>query len=202
VPLPGVSLRILRGIGQDQVLAGKCQARRRLSNASTGPSGGVTIDWTYPNIRWHGGTGGGMSFRKRADRFHRAGSRAPRRGEAGALTFSGILLLVVVVAILFCAFKLLPPFIDNYQLEDSMKNIARNATYNRMTEDDIRKEVMTQVRILGIPIEPSTLKVDRAGPTVNISVQYTVRVDLLARQVDLQFAPSAGNRNIMVKPGS
>ena len=111
-------------------------------------------------------------------------------------------MFALVGAILFCAFKLLPPYIDNYQLEDSMNNIARNATYNRLTVDDIRKEVMTQVRTLDIPIDPSDIKIQQGGNTVNISIQYTVTVDLLVRKLDLQFAPSAGNRNIMAKPGT
>ena len=54
-------------------------------------------------------------------------------------------------------------------------------------------------KALAIPVE---IKIERTGNTVNISVRYTVTVDLLVRKLDLQFAPSAGNRNIMAKPGT
>ena len=133
------------------------------------------------------------------DRPPKPAPRDVRLGEAGFLTFSGILMLVVVAAILFAAFKLLPPYIDNYQLQDAMEGIARNATYTKMNESDIRKQVMAQVRDLDIPVEDRDIKIQQNGPSVNISLQYTVPVDLLVRQVDLRFSPSAGNRNIMAK---
>jgi selenide,water dikinase len=52
------------------------------------------------------------------------------------MSFSGLLLILVVAAILFTAFKLLPPYIDNYRLQDSIDTIARNATYAKMSEAD------------------------------------------------------------------
>jgi hypothetical protein len=126
--------------------------------------------------------------------------RAAQNREAGFLTFSGILLFVIVGAILFAAFKLLPPYIDNYRMQDYLSGITRNATYNRMTEDDIRKDVLAEARQLDIPIEPNQVRVERSGPSVSVAIQYTVTVDLLVKQIDLEFAPAAGNRNILAKP--
>ena len=124
---------------------------------------------------------------------------ALNRSERGFVTFSGLLLLLVVASIIFVAYKLLPPYIDNYQLRDSMETISRTATYNRMSEKEIRDEILSQANKLGIPLDPRDVRVQRSGTTVNIAVQYVITVDLLVRQVDLQFAPSAGNRNIMAK---
>ena len=121
------------------------------------------------------------------------------RGQRGFITFSGLLLLLVVAAILFASYKLLPPYIDNYQLQDSIENLARTATYNRMTEAEIRSQVLGTAQELGIPLVERQVVVQRSGNSVNIAVQYDVPVDLLVHQMDLQFAPSAGNRNIMAK---
>jgi Flp pilus assembly protein TadG len=120
--------------------------------------------------------------------------------EKGFLSFSGILMFLVLGALIFLAFKLLPPYINNYQFQDSLNTIARNATYGQTTEAAIRKDILTEARQLSIPIDDSDLKVTKAGVTVDISTQYTITVDLLVRKVDLEFAPSAGNRNIMAKP--
>lgn len=117
------------------------------------------------------------------------------------MSFSGILLILVVAAILFTAFKLLPPYIDNYRLQDSLENIARGATYNnRMTTDEIRGQVMDEIRSLGVPAQENQIVVQRTGVSVNISIQYQVPVDLLVRQIVLNFEPAAGNRNIIAKP--
>lgn len=126
----------------------------------------------------------------------------PRRArrQDGFLTFSGILLLLVVAAIIFTAFKLLPPYIDNYRLQDSLENISRNATYNKMSDGEIRGLVKEEARQLEIPLEDNQIQVQRTGASVNIAVQYTVPVDLMVRQVELSFQPFAGNRNIMARP--
>jgi len=121
------------------------------------------------------------------------------RGERGFITFSGLVLLLVVAAILFVSYKLLPPYIDNYQLQDSIESLSRTATYNRLTEADIRNQVLDAAQELGIPLDQQQVVVQKSGSTVNIAVQYYVPVDLLVHQMDLQFAPSAGNRNIMAK---
>ena len=131
---------------------------------------------------------------------HHATAKRFQRCERGFLTFSGLLLLLVVAAIIFAAYRLLPPYIDNYQLQDSMEDIARTATYaQKMTEEEIRDQVLGQARQLGIPLRAEQVAVQRSGTTVNISASYDVPVDLLVRQLDLQFSPAAGNRNIMAR---
>ena len=117
------------------------------------------------------------------------------------MSVSGILLILVVVAVLFAAFKLLPPYIDNYRLQDSIETISRNATYNgAMTATDIRRQVMAEARQMGIPLEENQVRVQRDGVSVNIAIGYTITVDLLVQQVVLNFAPTAGNRNIAARP--
>lgn len=121
------------------------------------------------------------------------------RSQRGFLTFSGVLLILVVGAIFFVAFKLLPPYIRNYQLQDSLETIARTATYNRMTETQIRDEVLSEAEDLGILLEKRQVAVRSTGNSVDIAVRYVISVDLLVRQLELQFAPGAGNRNIMAR---
>ena len=142
-----------------------------------------------------------LTFRNLASRSRHAPTRDRRHGEAGFLTFSGIMLFLVIGAILFTAFKLLPLYIDNYRLQDSFDSLARNATYSSsIKEPDLLKQVLEEARLLGIPLEPNQVVVKKAGSNVNISAHYMITVDLLVRQVDLNFAPAAGNRNIMAKP--
>ncbi|MBI4478680.1 MAG: DUF4845 domain-containing protein [Acidobacteria bacterium] len=141
-----------------------------------------------------------MPYGKTAARFGNASARLRSRSEAGGMGISGVLLLVVVAVIVFAAFKILPPYIDNYRLQDTMDSVARNATYNRRTEAAIRQQIWDEARQLDIPLEENQIVVRVNGPSVNISAQYMVTVDLLVRQLELNFAPAAGNRNIMAKP--
>ena len=121
------------------------------------------------------------------------------RSERGAFSFSVVVSVFVFATLVFLAFKLLPPFIDNYQFQDSITNLARTATYAQVTETDLRKTIMKEAQELGIPLQDKQVAVQKMGGTVNISVRYAVEVDLIARRVVLDFQPSAGNRNLVTR---
>ena len=95
--------------------------------------------------------------------------------------------------------RLLPPFINNYELQDSINNIALNASYSQASEEEISKSVVTQAKADGIELMPKQILVRKGGGTVEIAVRYSVPVDLLVRQIELHFEPSASNPNIMSK---
>ena len=121
------------------------------------------------------------------------------RSERGAFSFSVVVAVFVFAAIIFLALRLLPPFINNYQLQDSITNLARTATYAQVTETDIRKTIMKEAQELGIPLQDKQVVIQKGRGSVDISVRYAVEVDLIARKVVLDFQPSAGNRNIMAR---
>jgi hypothetical protein len=115
------------------------------------------------------------------------------------VSFSVILGLAILAAIVFAAIRLLPPYIANYQFQDAIDNLARSATYSTITEADLRKDVLRQARDVGIQLQDKQVVVQKDRTTVSIRISYEVPVDLLARQVVLKFAPSAGNRNIVAR---
>ena len=121
------------------------------------------------------------------------------RSERGFLSFSGVLGLFVLAALIFLAIKLMPPYISNYELQDAVENIARMATYSTMSEADIRKTVLQQAKDAGVALEDKQVVVQKGRGTVDIAVRYTVPVDLLVRQVELKFSPSAGNKSITAR---
>ena len=122
-----------------------------------------------------------------------------RDRQKGFLTFSGIMMILIVVAVIFCAFKLLPPYIRNYQLQDSINNIARSATYSSASAETIHKDVMVAAREAGVPLDVREVSVDRSRDDVNIAISYGVTVDLIVQPVTLKFNPTAGNRLITAK---
>ncbi len=121
------------------------------------------------------------------------------RSQRGFISFSTILGLVIVVGTVFTAIRLLPPYIANYQLQDSIDNIARTATYSQITDQELKRQVMRQASDLGIQVTDRQVIAQKSGGSVNIAITYEVPVNLLARQVVLKFAPAAGNRNITAR---
>lgn len=124
--------------------------------------------------------------------------KSANQSERGFISFSVILGLAIVVATVFSAVRLLPPYISNYQFQDYIDNTARSATYNTITEADLKKEIMARARQLGITLQDRQLEVHKVrGGAVSIKTTYDVPIDLIARQVVLHFEPAAGNTNIV-----
>ena len=121
------------------------------------------------------------------------------RPERGFLSLSVLFALLFLAALIFLAVRLFPPHLSNYRLQDAVENLAVRATYSQqMSESDIRREVIGRAREFGIQLENRQVVVKKTRASVDIAVQYAVQVDLGMRQVELRFAPSAGNRNLMV----
>ena len=125
------------------------------------------------------------------------GIRARRRPsglERGEGRLKGILVLVVVVLGIYSAIKIVPAYVDEYQLSDKMQEQARFALVNRYNEDQIRDNVFKVVQDLDIPAKREDIKVVASNSVVRISLDYTVPVDLLMYHTDLHFSPSSENK--------
>jgi len=107
-----------------------------------------------------------------------------------------LLPLLFLAFLIFLALRLLPPYSSNSKLQDAVEDLASRATYSQMSEPEIRREVIGRAREFGIQLDNRQVTVRKIRASVDISVQYAVQVDLGVRQVELRFAPSAGNRNL------
>jgi hypothetical protein len=119
-----------------------------------------------------------------------------RHGERGEGRFKAVFVLVIIVLGIYCAVKLLPPYIAEYQLADKIQEQARFAIVNHITEEQIRNNVFKVIQDLEIPAKKTDIKIVANDQVVKISVDYLVPVDLLAYHVDLHFQPSSENKSL------
>jgi len=124
------------------------------------------------------------------------GRMAARRGERGEGKFKAIFMLVILVLAIYCAVKLVPPYVAEYQLSDKIQEQARFAIVNHTTEEQIRNSVYKVIQDLEIPAKKEDIKIVANDQVVKISVDYLVPVDLLAYHVDLHFTPSSENKSL------
>ena len=125
-------------------------------------------------------------------RIHRA--RAHRPSERGEGKLKAFLFLVVVVLIIYSAWKIVPAYVSDYQLSDKMQEQARYAVVNHYTDEQIRDNLFKVMQDLEIPAKRDALKVTASSAVVKISLEYTVPVDLLVYHMELHFAPSSENK--------
>ena len=99
----------------------------------------------------------------------------------------------VVVAFFYLAWKILPPYIQEYQFQQEIQSIARNSMYTLVDENGIRQQIKQKITDIGVPVNPESVVITKAGSDVTIGVNYTVHVDAMLYPFDLQFHPSTKN---------
>ncbi len=105
--------------------------------------------------------------------------------------------LFVVVALFYVAWKVAPPYFNEYQFEDAISQTARYSAYNQQkTEQDIRDEVAKKAQDLDIPLTSEQIRVQRNGPEIVISADYVIHVELPGYPLDLSFHPTSKEKRM------
>jgi cell division protein FtsL len=120
-----------------------------------------------------------------------------RRSQRGAGKLQAILFTIILVAAIYVAFKLVPPYVNEYQLQDKMQELARFGIVNRYSDEQVRENVYKAVQDLNLPIKREDIRVTVTQATCRISLDYTVPVDLLFYSTELHFSPSSENKSLM-----
>jgi len=102
-----------------------------------------------------------------------------------------------VVLAIYSAWKIVPAYVNEYQLQDNMQEQARFAVVNRYTEEQIRDKIFKVVQDLDIPAKREDIKIVATNSVVKISLQYTVPVDLLMYHMELHFSPDSESKSLI-----
>jgi hypothetical protein len=129
---------------------------------------------------------------------HRPSSKnAKRRSQRGEGKLKAIVFTLIIISGIYVAYKLVPPYVNEYQLQDKMQELARFGIVNRYSDEQVRENVYKAVQDLNLPIKREDIKVTITQATCRISLDYTVPVDLLFYSTELHFSPSSENKSLM-----
>lgn len=117
-----------------------------------------------------------------------------RRGQRGEGRAKAIIFTAIFLMAVYAAFKLVPPYVSEYELTDKMQEQARFAVVNRYTAEQIRDNIFKVVEDLDIPAKREDIKVTATPEVVKISLDYTVQVNLLLYSTELHFSPTSENK--------
>lgn len=108
--------------------------------------------------------------------------------------------IFVIVGGLYASIKVVPPYFENYQFQDFLKEEATRDSYSAKSEDDIRQVIFKKAQELDIPLPAESIKVSRQGNqfsgTVIIHAPYVVHVDMPGYPLDLHFDASTENKGV------
>ena len=120
-----------------------------------------------------------------------------RPSESGRITLKGILTLGFFVAAIYSSAKILPVYINNYELQDYIQTQSPYWLTERAPADVIKRTVLAKAQDLDLPVEEDDVTVEANQYKVRISIDYIVPVDLKVYLLQLHFTPSSENKSII-----
>lgn len=118
-----------------------------------------------------------------------------RRSDSGRATLKTLLSIVFLVVVVYAGFKIIPVYVNSYELEDYIRQQNPFWLTQRAPADAIRNNILAKAKDLDLPVEPDQVKVE-VGGGVTVQLDYTVPVDLKVYTLQLHFSPSAQNRSL------
>ena len=119
--------------------------------------------------------------------------RISEKGGVRLKSLSALLLWGLAGVLLM---KLLPVYFSNYQLKDTLRQEALQATVHRWPRDMIVTRIVEKASALDLHITRDQVQVEVSYKRVSIDVHYTVPVDLKVYTFQLHFSPSSVNRGL------
>jgi hypothetical protein len=104
--------------------------------------------------------------------------------------------LVVILGGFYVAWNMVPPYFNNYQLQDALDDIARKGSYTAQTDDDIKKAVIAKAETEDIKLKEDQIVISRVRDMLGITVKYRIHVDMVVHPVDLDFTANSLNKRI------
>jgi hypothetical protein len=120
----------------------------------------------------------------------------PGNRQRGGGRLKALVWTLILAAMAFVLYKEVPPRINDYELQDKMREEALFASASRKTPEDVRNAIFEKIQDLGIPAKKEDIKVEVNLRGCRISVEYTVPIDLMVYQHELHFHPAADNRSL------
>jgi hypothetical protein len=113
------------------------------------------------------------------------------RSQSGKGRLGCFFSLLILGALAFGLYRIVPPYFSYFQLKDTVVEIATLSAVGSLPRSDglpgksaggvqdIQEAVLVKAKELEIPLEKEKIKVRREGQVVFISVSYIVPIDLL-----------------------
>lgn len=127
----------------------------------------------------------------------RAKDRRRRGGERGGANIKAIVWTAILVVFIYVMAMLLPVLVNEYQFQDSLQDIARFASVNHRSNEQIKQAILDVAQKQELPVEAEDIKVSGTGGNVRIDVDYSVTIDLRVYQWTLNFHPAASNASLL-----
>lgn len=103
------------------------------------------------------------------------------RSQQGSGKSGCFFALLMLAALAYLGYKIVPPLFSNYQLKDAVDELATFGLVGQHKENpgaEIQSAVLKKAEELDIPLKKENVKVQLGDSRVEITVTYTVPIEL------------------------
>jgi len=123
----------------------------------------------------------------------REGAKRNSAGQCGSARMKTLIWLFILIVFGYVCWKVVPVQFANYKFQDTVLTTARLAAVNRQSDDDLKKTILQAAQDDGLPVTAEDIQIIHNGYNVQISVDYSVTVDLRVYQWTFHFHPSGAS---------
>lgn len=108
-----------------------------------------------------------------------ATSRPRSGGESGKGRLRTLVTLVLIGAVAYTGFKLIPIRAAAYQLDDAVRDqvVLAGSRRRRVTDEEMRRTIVDRAGDLGLPVMARDVNIRRTANTIRIEASYAVLVE-------------------------
>jgi len=114
-----------------------------------------------------------------------------RPSDSGVGSLKVIFVLLVLGAVAYVAIKTIPVYVNSYEVQDYIRQLAIKASVERVHAEAVQDQVVAHAVEKDLPVTRDNVKVTITGTKVRIDLDYTVPVDLKVYTLSLHFTPSS-----------
>ena len=114
-----------------------------------------------------------------------------RRGEAGEGQLGCIVGLLVLVAMFYVAYKMIPIKVKAADLRQTVTDESKAAGIRN--DKQIRENILSKAKELELPVDTDNISIERFANTMHIDVKYTVAVDFPGYTYNWEFEDKVEN---------
>jgi hypothetical protein len=105
--------------------------------------------------------------------------------------------ILIIAGAFYYGWNMIPPYFRNYQFQDDLDDIARVATYNVRSDEDLKQAVISKAKAREIMLKEDQITITRIATGVGIRVHYRVHVEMIVHPTDIDFTADSKNMNII-----
>lgn len=101
------------------------------------------------------------------------------RQQRGDVRFGPLVMMVLIVAGVYLAYKLLPSQIAAYKFQDFLQEQCKYASGRLIQVEDLRGVILNRAKEIEVPVKPEDITINWTPSFISITATWTVDIEMI-----------------------